>query len=185
MYKLTLKGRTYAKKEEIHRRGFKWDGKNWKKETADLDEVYAMRGFAKKLHLRLEIEEPKFDRGTHYRQDYFDAHPPDVKNRYFCIYCGRLLKKEKVEVDHIIPVYRARKSKRVQRRLKRKGFDGVNDVRNLGASCKRCNRTKSANMGLWVVRGYLGQHYKFQVTRWIVRLILTIIMICSFCRFFM
>ena len=43
-----------------------------------------------------------------------------------------------------------------QRLLKSNGCDNVNDVKNLVASCSRCNRKKSNLMGLWYIRGKLG-----------------------------
>lgn len=54
------------------------------------------------------------------------------KNKQYgkCFYCSEKLTKERVEVDHRIPVYKG----------------GTNDLCNLVLACKECNRFKSTHV---------------------------------------
>ena len=63
-----------------------------------------------------------------------------------------------MEVDHLIPVARAKKGGFARQMLKEEGIANVNDVRNLVPSCRRCNRRKGTKMGVWYIRGILGKY---------------------------
>lgn len=62
-----------------------------------------------------------------YRADYFKAHSP-VFGKYRCCRCGKWFKKENIEIDHIIP----------------KRWGGTDELCNLQALCRSCNRSKGA-----------------------------------------
>lgn len=62
---------------------------------------------------------------ANYREAYFRAHPA-VLGKYTCCKCKKRFKKEDIDVDHII-------SKRL---------GGTDDLYNLQALCKHCNRSK-------------------------------------------
>lgn len=90
-------------------------------------------------------------RSSKCREKYFAAAKP-VLGLYRCVYCGRLMTKDKVVVDHVIPVARA-KAGRLPGYLK----GGINSRANLVASCFRCNGKKGDKAGLWVIRARLGR----------------------------
>lgn len=113
----------------------------------------------------------KYKRASNYRDIYFNSH----KRPYRCVYCGRRLKKDKVEVDHLIPVAKAQKRLYARLFLKLKGIHDVNDANNLVAACMHCNRKKSDKMGFWIIKGTLGQ-YKIY---WAIRAIIIITIIFS------
>lgn len=60
-----------------------------------------------------------------YREDYFKAHP-STNGFYQCCSCGGWFKKKDIDVDH-----------RIAKRL-----GGTDDIWNLQALCKHCNRSK-------------------------------------------
>lgn len=126
----------------------------------------------------MEIADQRYERGGNYRSDFFNAAKPFWRNYYFCIYCGRLVSKRKLQVDHIIPVHKAKTSWMVKKILDVSKMEkGVNDPRNLGASCPKCNLMKGSKMGLWVIRGRIGKSNAFQIFRWMLRFVLMGLMI--------
>lgn len=96
----------------------------------------------------------RYERGSTYRKDFFENN----RGPYHCAYCGRRLKSDNLEVDHLIPVSKAKTSVGVRTWLHLCGIKNVNDVRNLVSSCPRCNRKKSDKIGLWAIRGAIGRH---------------------------
>ena len=105
-----------------------------------------LRAYCEKVHLHFQFWNAYGKRGSSYRKAFFDAHAPIFGDYYFCAYCGRLVRSDKVSVDHLYPVGRAGKSVTMQKLLKKKHFSGVNDPRNLVASCKSCNQKKGKKM---------------------------------------
>lgn len=63
-----------------------------------------------------------------YRETYF-KNVPSFMGKYRCVKCGGLFDKKDIDIDHRIP--------------KRKG--GTDDLYNLQAMCKHCNRSKKDN----------------------------------------
>lgn len=51
-----------------------------------------------------------------------------TRDGFACVYCGRRLTEETVDLDHVVPRSRG----------------GTDDPKNLAASCKRCNKSKGA-----------------------------------------
>lgn len=134
--------------------------------------------------LRFICYDKKFDRNTIYRQTFFRNNPPNARpigkkknSLWRCCYCGRKLQKKQVEVDHLIPVYQAKRKRYWQKKLP----NGVNDKENLVASCRRCNRLKSSKTGSWYIRGILGQYSLY----WKIIYILKIIIFLFLCFFFL
>lgn len=104
----------------------------------------------------------EYSRSADYRYQFFKTHrPDDKKGRYRCVYCGRMFKAKDVTVDHLIPVYAAESNRRIQRKIKRLGYKNINDTKNLVPACMSCNKRKSSRMGLWILRGRLGQKKNF------------------------
>ena len=155
-----------------------------------VDEGYNKK--AKKRKFRIEIEDTEFKRllrfcnfhritattafsgrSSNYRQKAFDSWTPLRDGRYRCVYCGRKLDKDHVEVDHLYPVGAVKRNFRLQKRLKTAGRGSVNDVDNLVPACSGCNRRKGMKMGKWIIKGKLGRHPVY----WKVRLVLIIITI--------
>ena len=69
-----------------------------------------------------------------YREEFFKHNPGKKKLfkkgvYYKCVSCNEWFRKEEIDVDHRIP--------------KRKG--GTDDLWNLQAMCRHCNRSKKAN----------------------------------------
>lgn len=105
----------------------------------------------------------KYGRSDRYRRIFFAHTAPTRGNRYHCVYCGRLYPKSKITVDHVVPVYILKRSRRMQRRFSKYGSD---DPSNLVAACWKCNLKKGTRSGLlWRIRASFGRHYLYFVFR--------------------
>ena len=112
----------------------------------------------------------EYERASNYRQTFFQR----TKGPYRCRYCNKKLSKDKVFVDHIIPVAKTQKTVRAKMMLAMRRCGSVNDIRNLAPACKECNSKKSDKMGIWIIRGWLGKY----TTYWICLRILQFLAIC-------
>ena len=133
---------------------------------ADMDIRSAKRARrkARRCHLKCRVYEEKYGRSTNYREKFIQAYPPE-HGYYHCSYCGRMLREEDMTVDHIIPVGAAKKSRRAQKYLR--GYKGVNDIRNLTASCMKCNLKKGSSYSLfWRTRAKIGRHKWYWAVRY-------------------
>lgn len=113
----------------------------------------------------------RYNRGTSYRKTFFEHN----KGPYRCVYCGRRLRKDDLEVDHLIPVAKVKETVFARTLLHLSGIPNVNDAKNLVSSCSTCNRRKSDKMGFWVLRGVLGKNRIFWIIRDIFAAILVIL----------
>jgi 5-methylcytosine-specific restriction endonuclease McrA len=113
----------------------------------------------------------RYERGSGYRQTFFESN----NGPYRCAYCGKRLKDDYIEVDHLIPVSKAKTSTGVRTWLQLCGIKNVNDARNLVASCKKCNRKKSDKTGFWVIRGAIG---RYNIIWTIKDIVVTLVIIC-------
>jgi 5-methylcytosine-specific restriction endonuclease McrA len=129
----------------------------------------ALRKICWRHYLHFASDNAYGKRSSDYRFVFFKNARPVFGKYYLCTYCGRLVSKAKVEVDHLYPIGKVSKSLRLQKKLKRKGINNVNDLRNLVPSCKRCNRMKGAELGFWIIRGRIGRHPKVWLIRWMIR----------------
>ena len=64
-----------------------------------------------------------------YRDKYFKYNKGSLLGRYKCSHCGRKFRKKYIDIDHIVPRSRG----------------GTNDLSNLQALCRYCNRSKGNN----------------------------------------
>lgn len=117
------------------------------------------------------------ERSSGYRKAFFKANRPYINNRYVCAYCGRLVKKDKLTIDHLYPVNKAKRSTYIQKKLKSQGLSGINDVRNLVPACRKCNQRKSDKMGVWILKGKIGRHSDIRLTIRYTKLVFLIIII--------
>lgn len=120
-------------------------------------------------NLKFEVNDMYGRRSTDYRRKFFEANRPAIGNMYFCAYCGRLVSRKKITVDHLYPVAKVSSSPSLQRKMKAAGISSVNDVKNLVPACRKCNSKKSAKMGFWIIRGRIGKHKKVWIFRWSIR----------------
>lgn len=135
--------------------------------------------FCKRHNLIYKVENEFSVRSTDYRDTFFKTKAPTIGNFYFCSYCGRLVHKDNLTVDHLYPVDKAQKNIRLQKHLQRKGLSSINDIKNLVPACASCNSKKRAKMGLWVVKGEIGRIQKLWYVRHLIRIavILTLLKI--------
>lgn len=73
-----------------------------------------------------------------YREEFFKANT-SIGGKYRCCRCGKLFSKKDIDVDHRIP----------------KKLGGTDDISNLQALCKHCNRSKQDDVTGLEVAGTL------------------------------
>lgn len=162
--------RTYFHRQELHQLGYTFDGKTkeWKMIAADGD-IEKAQAYCKSRSFHLFIDLPQYRRNSIYRKTFFDSHPGLFgRDFYFCSYCGKLLKKDKVTVDHVFAVKAVQQSRFLKWLLKTLGMGTVNDRKNLVPACSRCNERKGAKGGLWILRGFIGRHPVFWFAYWTI-----------------
>ena len=148
----------------------------WTIETENKDAVTRM---FRRYRLKYMWYKKEWSRSGNYRDTFFQTYDPP----YRCRYCHRKLQKQNIEVDHLVPVARAKKSAYARILLRIQGIRNVNDERNLVASCHRCNARKSDKMGLWYIKGRLGKYKAYWVVHYILIIILLIAVIYLAIRF--
>ena len=132
-----------------------YTGKLDKKKYRSLKKICDRHG----IHLVIDNDYGK--RSADYRKVFFATFPSDEYGRYYCAYCGKRLTADEVTVDHLYPIKKGEQSLKIQKRLKRKGFSGINDPQNLVPACRSCNSKKGSKTGIWLIRGKVGRHIKF------------------------
>lgn len=115
-----------------------------------------MRMMRRRLHKKNKYENDSVcRRSTDYRKMFFMAHS-GYFGVYCCSYCGKLLSRSRVSVDHIIPIAAAQRSSILHWYFSRKE-NGINSITNLTAACARCNSSKGRRIGRWILRGMIGR----------------------------
>ena len=115
------------------------------------------------------------DRSVTYRKNFFHINRPVKHNKYRCAYCGMLFPKNKITVDHLYPVYLARKSFLLRLYLRIRGYKDINDIKNLVPACEKCNTHKGRKGGIWIIRGTLGRYE----TYWRIKKIIYMLLIAA------
>lgn len=133
------------------------------KEVPMID-AWHVRAVLKAHNYKFREFNSRYERSSNYRSEFFEHN----RGPHRCAYCGRFVSSKNLEVDHLIPVAKAKNSTNVRFVLQMCGIKNVNDWKNLVASCKKCNRSKSDKMGFWVVKGFFGRHKSFWYVRDIV-----------------
>lgn len=87
---------------------------------------------------------------------------------FLCAYCGKPIRREDMQVDHVVSVDLAKKN-RFYRFFVPK--EGINSIHNLTASCSKCNQRKSNRGGVWILKGKIG---------WQGRLVCQILLVCFY-----
>lgn len=186
MYPITISAKTEftkRQKKNLRRFGLEWDGLNYIGYIPNENKVKKIKYYCQQHHLNFKLNNPLGNRSSDYRRVFFIYHEPQILGKYYiCAYCGRLMNKDKMTVDHIYPIGKSSKSVKYQRMLEKKGIKNINDPKNLVAACKVCNQRKSAKGGLWIFRGKIGRYKLFWLIRWLIRLCL-IILLCYYLFF--
>ena len=151
-----LKGMRFTKKKDENGTYFQRNI-----DDKDNDELKQVRKYCLRHFLRFTMTDVSMFRDSSYRARFFRENKGifGKGNYYLCAYCGRLLSKDEVKVDHIIPVYLAIHSQRHKRMLVLRGIHNVNAAANLAPSCAACNGKKGSSGGLWILRGYFGRSW--------------------------
>ena len=157
-YPITISSRSYTPevRKNLKRKGLSWDGIEYHGMVSK-NRLKKLQLYADEEGLTFRIDNELGRRRADYRRRYFSSHPPDIGNRYICVYCGKWMTRENTTVDHLYPVGRTARDLKLQKKLAAKGIQNINDPKNLVAACKRCNDRKKDSMRLWILRGRLGR----------------------------
>lgn len=120
-----------------------------------------------------------YQRSKNYRYEFIKNNSGYLGdyNHYHCVYCGRKISKEEMQVDHVVSVYQAKHSILARLFLKINGINDVNDPKNLVSSCAKCNKKKGKYSNGWVISAIIGKNYKLWKMRKMFRFLLLIIFI--------
>lgn len=174
VYNLVVRCNPQDKKKyqrELRRLGLKWDKKGFYG-CVKYRGYQKIQSFCSANGLSVKIDSGFASRSGNYRTMFFKNHKPQIGKYYICSYCGRLLKPERVTVDHLYPIKKAREDPRIQRKLRKMGLHDVNDPKNLVAACEKCNARKAAKTGKWIFWGRIGQSTSLWIIRKLFRLCL-------------
>lgn len=133
----------------------------------DKDKIKRIKKYCNKRNLNYNLINSNYERGSAYRRTFFSANK-GIHEHYFCAYCGRYIPKEKITVDHIIPIYSVKYSPTKQKILKLIGINNINCEKNLTPACFSCNRKKGTRGGIWSIRGMFGKNQYFWILRHII-----------------
>lgn len=97
----------------------------------------------------------KFERSDTYRKDFLKENPGILGGRYMCIYCHKLIPRERMQVDHLVAVNRLNKNP-LWKLVFMWNKAGVNSIMNLYPACSVCNIRKKDQGGKWIARGQIG-----------------------------
>lgn len=124
-----------------------------------------IRRWSNKYQLLFQKIDKRYVRSTSYRQTFL-ANNKGIHHQgklYRCAYCGKKVKVQNMEVDHLISCKAAESTFFSKCALKAIGAKNVNDPKNLVPSCFNCNRKKGADQGFWVLRGLIGRYSIFWI----------------------
>ena len=82
-------------------------------------------------------------------------------------------------MDHIVPVSKAKKSRKARQKLTIHGIKDVNNPKNLAPACVSCNQRKGNKMGLWYYRGVLGKYRFYWPAVYLLLAVLLILVVYS------
>lgn len=162
------KNKTYYHRSELHQLGyeFKWNKKEWVKQ-ANSNDVNTAKKICTQYGLRLIIDLPQYRRSYDYRKQFFKSNSGLFgKGLYFCSYCGKLIRENQLEVDHLFCINSAQNNASVRWIMKKIGIDNINSEKNIVPACVRCNRRKGKKSGLWILRGLIGRHQPYWIVHW-------------------
>lgn len=134
-------------------------------------QIKKIRKYCYRHNINCCLINTNFERGSSYRRTFFSANK-DIKGHYFCAYCGRYIPKNKITVDHIIPIYSVKYSPLKQKIVKSFGIDNINTEKNLAPACSKCNLKKGTKGGFWSLMGFVGKHQHFWFFRHTVNFVL-------------
>ena len=125
--------------------------------VSNYHKLRALQSYCYHHKLKFQINNSFGKRSSNYRQEFFSHYAPYKHNKYYCSYCGKLVQRKDLTVDHLYPVHIVNKSSYYQAKLMAMGAKSVNDYKNLVPACKKCNSRKSAKIRGWVWRGKIGR----------------------------
>lgn len=156
---------TYYHRTDLFKKGFRFRKKDkvWFQTMSNQNSIDNIKHYCHDNGLICFVYSKNHLRDNHYRDNYFKKNSPLFNKYYICAYCFKIVPKEKITVDHIISVKKAKSNTYYQGLMNRLKITNVNDEKNLVACCQNCNSKKGKKGGLWVIRGFLGKH-----TLWIM-----------------
>ena len=164
------------KTNRILDRDFIYKGNNVYTYQGDKRQCRSMQKKLARRGIESRIFESGYARSGNYRRIFLEAHPDEMQFR--CVYCGNMIPRYQITVDHAIPVYAAKKYHSARLALKMKGCDGVNDPNNLVPSCRRCNERKGSDYNLvYALRAQFGSDRRYWIIAHSIRITLVMLVL--------
>lgn len=174
--------KTYYCRNELYNMGLRLDKQKncWYmiiNEDFEMNLYLSYRQYAKKKKFKFYSYPTSYERRHGYRKRFFENYKPIFHDKYFCAYCGKLLDKNEVTIDHIISTNLAQRKTYSQRLLQCLDIQDINEPRNLAPCCLPCNAKKSNKGGSWIVRGFIGKHSFFWIGLYILLMIWILVLV--------
>lgn len=181
----------FWEKYEIRKLGFSllYKGKRstrWELKTEEENKEFIRKceKFCHKKNYEFILAEDRYSRSSTYRKNYLEAHS-GWHGLYICMYCSKVVPVNKLSIDHIIPVDKAMRCRSAKFLLFINGIENVNDLKNLGPSCRKCNQKKSNKMNAyWILRARIGKIPFSWVLIWSIKLLIVFSLLNYIRQFF-
>lgn len=130
-------------------------------------------------YVRIDYTDTRWFRNDKYRKEFFAHNKPIIKDSYFCAYCGKILTRKNITVDHLYPIDKARSDIKLQKKLLKRGITNINNADNLVPACMDCNKKKGTSIDGWIFRGQLGRHKIYWIIRKVINTIIITLIGCT------
>lgn len=172
---------TYKYRYDLHEDGFAFENNKWKIEGKK-KELKRFKKKYRKKGLSCIMYDNNVVRSTDYRKNFFQKNKGlriFHKKYYRCAYCGKLVKKDCITVDHIIPVHKSQRSLIAKMLMKMFRIKNINEYENLTPSCSKCNSKKGSKLAVkYLYNGVTGKIGSGIVVRRIVNLLIFFLIVC-------
>lgn len=173
------KRNTYKYRRKLYNYGLRFENGKWRLRTSDEELIYQIASFSRRKHLHYECFEDKYTRSSNYRKTFIDHYQRKDGKYYRCAYCGKRLIKEKMTVDHIIPIDKVQHSWFYRRLIGLMNITNINDLKNLAPACERCNKKKGRKVKGFLLNGLTGRTYRGVIIRRWIKFVFAMVLIVA------
>ena len=171
------KRNTYRYRRRLCNYGLRFENGKWRLRTSDEELIEQISRFSRRKHLHYECFEDKYTRSSNYRKAFIDHYERKDGKYYRCAYCGKKLTKDKMTVDHIVPIDKVQHSWTYRQFIRLMNISDINELRNLAPACERCNKKKGRKVKGYLLNGLTGRTYRGVIIRRWIKFVIAMILI--------
>lgn len=171
------KRNTYKYRRKLYDFGLRYENGKWRLRTSDNDLISRIAYFSRRKHLHYECIKDKYTRSNNYRKTLIENYQKKDNKYYRCAYCGKKLTKDKMTVDHIVPIDKVQHSWTYRQFIRLMNISDINELRNLAPACERCNKKKGRKVKGYLLNGLTGRTYRGVIIRRWIKFVIAMILI--------